>query len=114
MVPEGVQVYEINGPFFFGAAEKFKDTMNDITKRPRALILGMRNVPAMDATGLNALRDLIRRSRKDGTRVILAGVHAQPMTVLARSGLLDEVGDENMIGTIDEAIELVSAQSVSA
>jgi SulP family sulfate permease len=105
-VPDDVQVFEINGPFFFGAAEKFKDTMNDLGKRPTALILGMRNVPAMDATGLAALRDLVRRARKDGTRVILAGVHAQPMTVLARSGFLDEIGDEFMAGTIDDALEI--------
>src|SRR5262249_51643800 len=114
VVPEGVQVFEINGPFFFGAAEKFKDTMSDITKRPRALILGMRNVPAMDSTGLAALRTLVRRSRKEGTRVILAGVHAQPMAVLARSSLLDEIGDENMTGTIDEAIELVMKAPINA
>ena len=105
-VPDDVQVFEINGPFFFGAAEKFKDTMNDLGKRPTAMILGMRNVPAMDATGLAALRDLVRRARKDGTRVILAGVHAQPMTVLARSGFLDEIGEEFMAGTIDEALEI--------
>ena len=64
-------------------------------------------MPAMDSTGLAALRDLVRRSRKDGTRVILAGVHAQPMVVLARSDFLDEIGDENLAGTIDEALDLV-------
>ncbi|MGH7466974.1 MAG: SulP family inorganic anion transporter [Longimicrobiales bacterium] len=113
-IPQGVQVYEINGPFFFGAAEKFKDTLNDIDRRPHTLILGMRNVPAMDSTGLNALRDLVRRSRKDGTRVILAGVHAQPMMVLARSGFLDEVGDQNLAGDIDEALAQVAQQKTPA
>jgi SulP family sulfate permease len=106
-IPSGVDVFEINGPFFFGAAEKFKDTMNDLAKRPHTLILGLRNVPAMDSTGLAALRDLVRRSRRDRTRVILAGVHAQPMTVLARSGFLDEIGDENLVGTIDDALTQV-------
>ena len=110
-IPKGVQVYEINGPFFFGAAEKFKDTMSEMAARPHTLILGLRNVPAMDATGLAALRELVRRSRKEGTRVILAGVHAQPMTVLARSGFLDEVGEEHLAGNIDEAIEMTATSS---
>jgi SulP family sulfate permease len=113
-VPDGVQVYEINGPFFFGAAEKFKDTMNDLATRPHTLILGLRNVPAMDSTGLAALRDLVRRSRREKTRVILAGVHAQPMTVLARSGFLDEVGEENLAGTVDEALALFAQRADGA
>jgi SulP family sulfate permease len=103
-IPKGVQVYEINGPFFFGAAEKFKDTLGDIERKPHTLILGMRNVPAMDSTGLAALRDLVKRSRKDGTRVVLAGVHAQPMVVLARSGFLEDIGEENLAGDIEEAL----------
>ncbi len=103
-IPKGVQVFEINGPFFFGAAEKFKDTLSEIESRPHTLILGMRNVPAMDSTGLAALRELVRRGRKDGTRVILAGVHAQPMVVLARSGILEEIGEANLAGDIADAL----------
>ena len=112
-IPAGVQVYEINGPFFFGAAEKFKDTLSDIDRKPHTLILGMRNVPAMDSTGLAALRDLVKRSRKDGTRVVLAGVHAQPMVVLARSGFLDEIGEENLAGDITSALAGVGQPVIS-
>ena len=103
-VPHGVVVYEINGPFFFGAAEAFKDTIDRTMGRPRVLILRLRNVPAMDATGMNALRDVVRRTRRDGTLVLLSDVHAQPMVAMGRSGLLDEVGEEQIFGNVDDAL----------
>lgn len=106
-LPAGVVVYEIEGPFFFGAAEKFKETLGEISRKPRVLVLRMRHVSAIDSTGLNALKDLIRRSRKDGTRVILSGIHAQPMAALARAGLLDELGEENLVGSLSEALEVI-------
>jgi len=106
-LPAGVVVYEIEGPFFFGAAEKFKETLGEISRKPRVLVLRMRHVSAIDSTGLNALKDLIRRSRKDGTRVILSGIHAQPMAALARAGLLDELGEENLVGSLPEALEVI-------
>jgi SulP family sulfate permease len=102
--PPGVLVYEINGPFFFGAAEKFKETMGTIAKPPRVLIVRMRHVMAMDTTGMHAFRDLIRRSRKDGTQVLLAEIRSQPLVAMDRRGLLDEVGEENLFGTVEEAI----------
>jgi SulP family sulfate permease len=74
----------------------------------------MRNVPAMDSTGLAALRDLVRRSHRDGTQLLLAGVHAQPMTVLARSGLLEEIGEENMTGTIEEAVAEITIRRLGS
>jgi len=104
-LPKDIYAYEINGPFFFGAAEKFKDTMSEISGKPFGLILGLDNVPAMDSTGLAALRDLVRRSRREGTHVVVVGVHAQPMTVLERSGLLEEIGEGNMYGTLEEALQ---------
>jgi SulP family sulfate permease len=103
-LPPGVIVYEINGPFFFGAAEKFRETVGEIAATPRVLILRMRNVPAIDSTAMNALRELIRRSRKGGTRVMIAEIHAQPMIALGRSYLLDEIGEENLFGTVAEAV----------
>jgi SulP family sulfate permease len=104
-VPDGVQVYEINGPFFFGAAEKFKDTLATVSRKPRVLIIRMRNVPAIDSTAMHALRDLIRRTRREGTVVMLSDVHSQPLIALGRSGLLEEVGDEYFFGTVDDALE---------
>ena len=103
-VPEGVQVYEITGPFFFGAAEMFKDRVGRIAGKPKVLIVRLRHVPAIDSTGLHALRDLARRSKKEGTLVILSDVHAQPVVALERSGFYDELGEENIHGNIDDAL----------
>jgi SulP family sulfate permease len=109
-VPKGVEVYEINGPFFFGAAEQFKDTLGRIAKKPKVLIIRMRNVPAIDSTGIRALADVVRRTRKDGTLVLLSDVHAQPLVALGRSDLLDEIGDENIFGNLDDALNRARAE----
>jgi sulfate permease, SulP family len=104
-VPAGVEVYEINGPFFFGAAEKFKDTLAEVSKKPKVLIIRLRNVPAIDSTAIHALRDLVRRTRRDKTLVLLSDVHAQPLVALGRSELLAEIGEEHLFGNIDDALE---------
>jgi SulP family sulfate permease len=106
MIPPGVEVYEINGPFFFGAAEKFKETITDLRNSPKVLIIRMRNVPAVDSTGLNALRDVVGRFRRVGARVILSDVHAQPMVALQRSALAGELAEEDLAGNIDDALNL--------
>jgi SulP family sulfate permease len=103
-VPPGVEVYEVIGPFFFGAASKFRDTLAAISDRPRVLILRMRSVPVIDATGLHALREVIEQTGGQGTRVILSDVHAQPMAALASTELLERLGDANIVGHIDEAL----------
>jgi sulfate permease, SulP family len=103
-IPEGVEVYEINGPFFFGAAAAFKDTLARVAGKPRVLIIRMRAVPAMDSSGIHALRDVVRRSRKDGTVVLLSDVHTQPLLALQRSAALEEIGELNLFGTLDEAL----------
>jgi len=108
-IPAGVEVYEINGPFFFGAAEKFKETITDLRRVPRVLIIRMRNVPAMDSTGLHALGDVITRFRRAGSRVILSDVHAQPMVALRRSALGDELAEEDLVGNIDDALNVARA-----
>ena len=104
VVPPGVEVYEISGPFFFGAAEMFKDRVTRIAGKPKVLILRLRHVPAIDSTGLHALRDLVRRSRHEGTLVLLADVHAQPVVAMERSGFLYDLGEENVLGNIDDAL----------
>jgi sulfate permease, SulP family len=105
-IPPGVEVYEINGPFFFGAAEKFKQTLGEVSRRPKVLVIRMRNVPAIDSTAMHALKDLVRRTRKEGTHVLLSDVHSQPLIALGRSGLLDEIGEDNLFGDVDEALEV--------
>jgi len=103
-VPKGVEVYEINGPFFFGAAETFKDTMARMGRKPRVLIIRMRNVPAIDSTGMHALKDLVHRTRKDGTLVLISDIHTQPLVALGRSAVLDEIGEDNVFGNLDDAL----------
>lgn len=103
-VPPGVEVYEINGPFFFGAAQSFKDAVSHVAAKPKVLILRMRNVSAMDSSGMHALSDVIKRARKDGTAVILSGVHMQPLTALTGSAALAEIGSENLAGNLDLAL----------
>lgn len=104
-VPPGVEVFEISGPFFFGAAEQFKDTLGQIARNPKVLIIRMRDVPAIDSTGLHVLHDLARRCRKDGTLLLLSDVHAQPMFALVRSDMLAELGEENLFGNLDDALD---------
>ena len=103
-IPPGVEVYEIDGPFFFGAAEKFKDTLAEVSKKPRVLIIRMRHVPAIDSTALHALEDLVRRTQGDGTLVFLSDVHAQPLMALGRSEALHRIGQNHLFGGIDEAL----------
>jgi SulP family sulfate permease len=103
-IPKGVEIYEINGPFFFGAAETFKSTLARVARRPRVLILRMRNVPAIDSTGLHAIEDLRKRCRRDGTLLLLSGVQAQPRLALERSGALDALGRGNVVSHIDDAL----------
>jgi SulP family sulfate permease len=109
-IPEGVEVYEINGPFFFGAAEKFKATLDRVSARPRILIVRMRHVLAIDSTAMHALRDLIRRTRHQGTQVLLADVHSQPLVALQRADLMEEIGEGNLFGNVDEALEAARAR----
>lgn len=108
-VPPGVEVYAIDGPFFFGAAEKFRDTLGRVKGSPRVWILVMQRVNAIDSTAIRMLRSMVRGAQGDGARVMLVGVHAQPMVALARADLLDEVGDENLFGTLDEALAAARA-----
>ena len=104
-IPPGVEVFEINGPFFFGAAEQFKDTLGQIAKNPKVLIIRMRDVPAIDSTGLHALHELARRCKHDGTLLLLSDVHAQPMFAMARSDMVAALGQENLFGNLDDALD---------
>jgi SulP family sulfate permease len=105
-LPAGVVVYEINGPFFFGAAERFKDTFARIGEKPKVLIIRMRHVPTLDSTGLHALRQVVRRSRGDGSLVYLAEVQPAPLAVLKASAAGMEIGDEAIVPDVETAIAL--------
>ena len=103
-VPEGVEVYEINGPFFFGASYKFMEAMKVTGKVPKIRVIRMRNVPAVDATGIHALKEEFHNSKKHGIVFILSDVHTQPLIALERSGLLSEIGEDHVFGNIDDSL----------
>jgi sulfate permease, SulP family len=103
-IPQGVVIYEINGPFFFGAASKFKEALRITSKKTKVLILRLRNVPAIDSTGIATLEDFYYDCKKHNTVLLLSGIHAQPMFASERAGLLDKIGDENIRGNIDDAL----------
>lgn len=103
-VPKGVLVYELAGSLFFGAVDKFKETMNRISETPKILILRMRSVSSIDAAGINMIEDLLVRCKREGTQLLLSGVHAQPVVALTRAGVLKQLGEENALGNIDAAL----------
>lgn len=113
-IPPDVEVYEINGPFFFGAAELFKDTLARIARKPRVLIIRMRNVSALDSTGMHALRDVVHRSREDGTVVLLSDVHMQPLVALTGSPVLEEIGKDKVFSDIDSALRYAEQHMAGA
>ncbi len=104
-VPDDVEVFEINGPFFFGAVSKFRDAIRFIESPPKVLIIRMRNVPAIDGTGIHALEEVYHESVKKGTQLALSGVHTQPLMALEQSGFLKVVGVQNVLGNIDDALD---------
>lgn len=104
-IPKGVEVFEINGPFFFGVADRLKDTLRGLERPPKVFILRMRKVTAVDATGLHALNEFHDKCRKQGTQLLLSGVHAQPMFAMAKYELLDKIRESNMFGNIDDALD---------
>ena len=103
LIPPGVEIYEVNGPFFFGAADKIKDLMGGIDKPPKFFILRMRHVPAIDATGIHALEQLALKCRKQGTELILSEVREQPRAALSRALKADLFA--NRAKTLDEALD---------
>lgn len=104
VIPPDVEIYEINGPFFFGAAEKFRDALSHVSRRPRALILDMEKVPAMDSTGLRALHATVTQCQRQGITVIFCGLQAQPRATIRRSPLGTEFTDAELSLTFDEAV----------
>ena len=102
----GVEVYEVNGPFFFGAADKIKEVLTEIAKPPKVFILRMRNVPAIDATGIHALEQMAKKCRRDGTTMILTEIRQQPLRALVRAGKLDVIGGrQNLAKTLEIALD---------
>lgn len=102
---EGVEVYEIDGPFFFGIANKFDECMKVLRDKPKVRIIRMRKVPFMDTTGLHNLESLYRLSEKEKIRIVLSGVNEKVRKVLEKSDLYHRIGEENVCSNINEALQ---------
>ena len=109
-IPAGVEVYEVNGPFFFGAADKIKDVLHFVAKKPKVFILRMRNVPAIDASGIRVLDDLFESFSHQGIRFVISGIKAQPLSALDRGGRLDRYGRSNFVANLDEALAVARSE----
>ena len=105
-IPEGVEVYEINGPYFFGAGNKFEEIMGALHhRRPRVRIIRMRKVPFVDSTGIHNLTNLCMMSQGEGIQVVLSGVNPQVQAVLHKAGFDTLLGEENICSHINLALE---------
>jgi SulP family sulfate permease len=103
--PENVSVYEINGPFFFGAADKFMHAVRELGIPTKILIIKMSNVPAIDATGYHGLEMLYELCKKHHTGLIMLNLQSQPLNVLSKYGFIDLLGSENFCTSVEEAID---------
>ena len=103
-IPAGVVVFRVFGAFFFGAADKLETSLRDAGQLPEVLILRMRDVLALDATGLDALEDLQEKLRRDRKQLILCGPHSQPLFALMRAGFMERIGEENVCGDMDSSL----------
>jgi SulP family sulfate permease len=108
-LPDGVEVFEVHGTLFFAAVEQFTETMRALEKPPKVFILETRNLLAIDATGIRAIEDLFARLTHDGTRFILSGIHKQPLFAITQAGLMDRIGEDNVCGSLAEALERARA-----
>ena len=104
-IPKGVEVYEINGPYFFGAGNRCEEIMAAFGDRPKVRIIRMRKVPFVDSTGIHNLTNLCGMSQKEGIQVVLSGVNPEVHAALEKAGFYDSVGKENICSHINIALE---------
>lgn len=103
-VPDGIEIFEISGPFFFGAADKFRDAIVSFKKIPKVIILRMSAVPAVDATAVSALERFIRGAEAGGTHVVFAGVNKRVFKVLLKTGIVEHIGIDNILADVGLAL----------
>ena len=104
-IPEGVKVYEINGPYFFGIGNKFEEMMGDMGGRAKVRIIRMRKVPFIDSTGVHNLQNMCRMCSQMGVKVVLSGVNPKVMKVIEDAGMDEVVGKENICSHINIALK---------
>lgn len=103
-LPKGIEVYEINGPYFFGIATKFEEIMSQLGDRPKIRIIRMRKVPFIDSTGIHNLANLCEMSQKENIHIILSGVNPKVHQVLEKSRFYELLGEDNICSNINEAV----------
>ena len=117
IIPKGVEVYEINGPYFFGIATQFEEVMAQLGDRPTVRIIRMRKVPFIDSTGIHNLSNLCRMSQKEKITIVLSGVNDKVHKVLEKSGFYELLGEENICPNINVALErakdIISVQTIN-
>ncbi len=104
-IPDGVVLYRMEGPFFFAAAENLDMALRASGGKPKIVIFRMRNVPAMDASGLHAFRVAVEKLHRDGVKILLTAVQPQPMKVMFESGFVDRLGEHKFFGDLDDALK---------
>ena len=104
-IPEGVEVYEINGPYFFGAGNRFEEIMASFGDRPKVRIIRMRKVPFVDSTGIHNLTNLCIMSKKEGIHIVLSGVNEKVNSQLQKADFYKLIGEENICSHINIALE---------
>ena len=105
VIPQGVEVYEINGPYFFGAGNKFEEIMASFGDRPKVRIIRMRKVPFVDSTGIHNLTNLCEMSKKEGIQIVLSGVRQKVNGQLEHAGFYHLIGEENICSHINLALK---------
>ncbi|MDY5327441.1 MAG: sulfate permease [Bacteroidaceae bacterium] len=105
VIPKGVEVYEINGPYFFGIASKFDDIMVNLEKRPKVRIIRMRRVPFIDSTGMHNLQNLCQMSHREGIHIVLSGVQPKVYSVLENNGFCEKLGKDHICPNINVALK---------
>ena len=108
-VPANIELYEINGPFFFGAGNKAEELMTRFREKPAVRIIRMRHVPFIDSTGIHNLSNIIITSKQQGIEVVLSGVNPKVHAVLAKAHFYNLIGEDHICAHIDIAIEKAKA-----
>ncbi|MCM4162756.1 MULTISPECIES: SulP family inorganic anion transporter [unclassified Arenibacter] len=104
-IPKNTMLYEINGPLFFGASQKFQEFLTDLKQEPKVLILRMRNVPFIDATAVNRLKEFHQKLKSSGTTILISGANRQVKEELFKSEFYSLIGKNNILDSINQAIE---------
>lgn len=112
-LPEGIQVYEINGPLFFGAVDKFLEIISQVDIKTDTLILRLRNVPSIDATAIHALKRIIKICSNHKIKLLLSGLKEQPRTILEKSGIVDQLGQECLFEFFEDALTFAESYSLN-